>query len=142
MCTKILNKKSLPSNIVDMIVEQYDARYICDTDIFLEGEWIPNLVALFYAESPPEDTNWIGFTYLHDEPIVIRGNGALEETPYIRAVYTPDGYMYSTHMSDKRSYTENGYDITISGGRSEPLIKGDAKVVDLIITPNGLEIVH
>lgn len=139
----VINAPIAPPSIIRKYEVMHGMKYICDTDIFLDDEWHSEPVALFYAKEKIDGTNWIGLSYYDGELQMIKADGALEKTSKIKAVRTSDGYMYSSCISHKRCY--NG--VCIGGGRAKHFFEQESsdtsvQVIDLVITPNGLQILQ
>lgn len=145
MPVNVYNEMALPLDMIEVLENKYQCRYICDTQLRYNGKWHPHRIALFYKDEPfnESSSNWIGFTFdLSGDAIVIDAVESVDPDPTINAVYTPKGYMYSVYQHDVQCYAEDEHEVCVEGGREYLEVKGSPKIVKLIITPEGLEVLQ
>lgn len=145
MPVNVYNETGLPTEMIEVVENKYQCRYVCDTQMKSNGKWLPYRIALFYKDEPFEksESNWIGFTFdTNGEGVIIDASESVNPDPIINAAYTPKGYVYSVFQHDVQCYTQDEHEMCVDGGRECLEVKGNPKIVKLIITPEGLEILQ
>lgn len=124
---------------VDLIEQRYNAKYVGDFCIKDQnGYFIPETVAIFWQESPPEDYGHYFAIFIRNGKVMITDGSTAFDSPIIAAVANDGEIVYSRDRWDMR-HSKDG-SIFIDGGRDYVKTNGskfcELKVIgpDIFIT--------
>lgn len=134
----LLNEKQIAA-----VEAYYDAKYVCDTSLRNKhGGWANLPVALFYTEKKhPEGSNYFGLYYDNNGKATIT-DGISGTAPFEGLLLIDDTIAYSRYRHDYRSYSVDGRQIAVDGGREYLKRVGDLSLVkaEIMLQVEGAEL--
>lgn len=141
MPVKLSMKPLIAKEEIDIVRKKHKLHLIAETDfVFSADDEETEIFGIYHNKgNSTYNSEWIAISHYTEDAFLIEN---VDDISPIFALYTPDGYIYSRAFYETVAISHNGKEYSIAGGRLIPSVKDGFHLTPLIITPDGLEILH